>query len=123
MRKAVFLTSMTTAIGLFSLNFSDAPPYRDLGTFAGIGGRGAADFIDVALPALGGWGGKAGPLTAKADRWNGWPIWYCQKTTAYAGHAGVTFIGASLLPRLTFNDRFVEYFDERVDFRQSQPTI
>ena len=35
--QAVFLTSVTTAIGLFSLNFSDAPPYRDLGTFAGIG--------------------------------------------------------------------------------------
>ena len=33
----VFLTSVTTAIGLFSLNFSDAPPYRDLGSFAGFG--------------------------------------------------------------------------------------
>ena len=31
----------------------------------------------------------------------------------------VTFIGTAMLPRLTFNDRFVEYFDERVDFRKA----
>ena len=31
----------------------------------------------------------------------------------------VTLIGTALLPRLTFNDRFVEYFDERVDFRKA----
>ena len=38
---------------------------------------------------------------------------------ANAGHAGFNLIGTALLPRLTFNDRFVEYFDERVDFRQA----
>ena len=33
----VFLTSLTTIIGLMSLNFSDAPPFRDLGTITAVG--------------------------------------------------------------------------------------
>ena len=33
----VFLTSLTTAIGFMSLNFSDAPPFRDLGNMAAMG--------------------------------------------------------------------------------------
>jgi predicted RND superfamily exporter protein len=33
----VFLTSLTTFIGFLSLNFSDAPPFRDLGNITAIG--------------------------------------------------------------------------------------
>ena len=33
----VLLTSVTTMIGFLSFNFSDCPPYRDLGNFAAIG--------------------------------------------------------------------------------------
>ena len=48
----VFLTSVTTAIGLFSLNFSDAPPYRDLGTLSGFGALFAWIFSMSLFPAL-----------------------------------------------------------------------
>ena len=33
----IFLTSLTTAIGFLSLNFSDAPPFRDLGNITAMG--------------------------------------------------------------------------------------
>ena len=33
----VFLTSLTTIIGFLSLNFSDAPPFNDLGNFSALG--------------------------------------------------------------------------------------
>jgi predicted RND superfamily exporter protein len=33
----IFLTSLTTAIGFLSMNFSDAPPFRDLGNTVAIG--------------------------------------------------------------------------------------
>ena len=33
----VFITSVTTAIGFLSLNFSDSPPFRDLGNIVAMG--------------------------------------------------------------------------------------
>ncbi|UCF17782.1 MAG: MMPL family transporter, partial [Phycisphaerales bacterium] len=35
--QAVFLTSITTAVGFLSMNFSEAPPFRDLGNIVAIG--------------------------------------------------------------------------------------
>ena len=34
---AVFLASLTTALGFLSMNFSEVPPYRHLGTFVALG--------------------------------------------------------------------------------------
>ena len=48
----VFLTSVTTAIGFLCLNFSDSPPFRELGTFVAIGVMYAWLFSMTALPAL-----------------------------------------------------------------------
>ncbi|MGB1896527.1 MAG: efflux RND transporter permease subunit, partial [Parvibaculales bacterium] len=119
--QAVFLTSVTTAIGLFSLNFSDAPPYRDLGTFAGIGAIYAWILSMSLFPAL----LTILPMRASTavDRQSRAMQWLANMVIAkrrplMLAMLAVTFIGAALLPRLTFNDRFVEYFDERVDFRQ-----
>jgi predicted RND superfamily exporter protein len=120
--QAVFLTSVTTAIGLFSLNFSDAPPYRDLGTFAGIGAIYAWILSMSLFPAL----LTILPMRASTavDRQSRAMQWLANMVIAkrrplMLAMLAVTFIGAALLPRLTFNDRFVEYFDERVDFRQA----
>lgn len=120
--QAVFLTSVTTAIGLFSLNFSDAPPYRDLGTFAGIGSIYAWILSMSLFPAL----LVLLPMRASTavDRQSRSMEWLANMVIAkrrplMLAMLAVTFIGAALLPRLTFNDRFVEYFDERVDFRQA----
>ena len=118
--QAVFLTSVTTAIGLFSLNFSDAPPYRDLGTFGGIGSIYAWILSMSLFPAL----LTILPMRASSavDRQSRSMEWLAQLVIAKRkplmfAMLAVTLIGTALIPRLTFNDRFVEYFDERVDFR------
>ncbi len=35
--RAIFLTNVTTVIGFLSMNFSDSPPFRDLGNIVGLG--------------------------------------------------------------------------------------
>ena len=48
----IFLTSITTAIGFLSMNFSDSPPFQDLGNIVAMGVI-AAFFLSVTtLPAL-----------------------------------------------------------------------
>ena len=48
----VFLTSVTTAIGFMSMNFSDAPPFRDLGNIVAIGVLASFVYCLALLPAL-----------------------------------------------------------------------
>ncbi len=48
----VFLTSATTAIGFLSMNFSDAPPFRDLGNIVSVGVIAAFLYSVFFLPAL-----------------------------------------------------------------------
>ena len=48
----VFLTSVTTAIGFLALNFSEVPPFRDLGNISAAGVMFAWWFSVTTLPAL-----------------------------------------------------------------------
>ncbi|TQV89179.1 efflux RND transporter permease subunit [Aliikangiella coralliicola] len=48
----VLITSITTIIGFLSLNFSESPPYRDLGNMVSLGVLIALIFSLVLLPAL-----------------------------------------------------------------------
>ena len=50
--KPVLLTSFTTAIGFLSLNFSESPPFRDLGNLIAIGVMNACLFSVMLLPSL-----------------------------------------------------------------------
>ena len=50
--QAVFLTSLTTAIGFLTMNFSDAPPFHDLGNIVAIGICAAFLYSILFLPAL-----------------------------------------------------------------------
>ena len=50
--KPVFLTSVTTAVGFLSLNFSDSPPFHDLGNITAIGVMAAWIYSIVLLPIL-----------------------------------------------------------------------
>jgi predicted RND superfamily exporter protein len=116
----VFLTSLTTAIGFMSLNFSDAPPFRDLGNMAAMGV--AAAFIlsmtffpalMMVLPVRVRAGGES--HTTMMDRFAEFVI--RRRTILFWGMA-VLIIGlVSQLPRNQLNDVFVEYFDEEITFR------
>ncbi|MFQ5329133.1 MAG: RND family transporter, partial [Thermodesulfobacteriota bacterium] len=48
----IFLTSITTAIGFLTMNFSDAPPFRDLGNIVAVGVIFAFLFSILFLPAV-----------------------------------------------------------------------
>ncbi len=48
----VFITSITTVIGFLSLNFSDTPPFRDLGNITAMGVIASYLYAVVLLPAL-----------------------------------------------------------------------
>ena len=53
--KAVFLTSFTTAVGFLSMNFSESPPFRELGNMAAIGVAFTFLFSVTLLPQLALW--------------------------------------------------------------------
>jgi hypothetical protein len=50
--KPVFLTSLTTAIGFLSMNFSDSPPFQELGTISAFGVMMAFMLSITLLPGL-----------------------------------------------------------------------
>jgi len=50
--QAVFLTSLTTVVGFLTMNFSDAPPFHDLGNIVAIGITAAFFYSIFFLPAL-----------------------------------------------------------------------
>ena len=116
----IFITSLTTAIGFLSMNFSDAPPFRDLGNIVAIGVLFSFFYCIALLPAL----MLALPVRVKAAS--------NHSTTAFDRLADFVvnrrrpvLWGMSLLviglvvfvPQNELNDEFVKYFDERVDFR------
>jgi len=50
--RPVFLTSITTAIGFATFNFSDSPPFRELGNVVALGVTAAFFYSVLSLPAL-----------------------------------------------------------------------
>ena len=120
----VFLTSLTTAIGFLSLNFSDAPPFRDLGNLTAVGVVAAWLFSIVLLPAL----MAVLPASAKSGH-GGAPALLERAMIGLAELVirhrkpflvfGLIIVAglAALIPRITLNDQFVKYFDQGVAFR------
>jgi predicted RND superfamily exporter protein len=118
----IFLTSITTAIGFLSMNFSDAPPFRDLGNIVAIGVILAWIFSMTFLPAL----MSVLPIKVKPkdeldnsvmQHFAEWVIKYRKTLLVFNGVLALVLI--SLVPQNQLNDEFVKYFDESTEFRQS----
>jgi len=118
----VFLTSITTAIGFLSMNFSDAPPFRDLGNIVAIGVMLAWLLSITFLPAL----MSILPIKVKPkDELNNsimehlseWVIKYRKALLIVNGALALVMI--SLVPQNQLNDEFIKYFDKSTEFRQS----
>ncbi len=116
----VFLTSITTAIGFLSLNSSDSPPFGDLGNVAAIGVMIAFLLSITLLPAL----ASILPVSVKPRESNTQKImaqlaeWVIAKQKVLlVGGSILAIILIALIPRNELNDVFVEYFDERIEFR------
>jgi predicted RND superfamily exporter protein len=116
----VFLTSLTTAIGFLSMNFSDAPPFRHLGNITATG-VGIAFVLSVLfLPAV----MSVLPVRVKQRTSSGrfGVEWLAEAVVSRRrlllyGSVPVLLGLALCIPLNELNDRFVNYFDERVPFR------
>lgn len=116
----IFLTSATTAIGFLSMNFSDAPPFRDLGNIVAMGVM-AAFFLSVGfLPAL----MAVSPVTVKPARRDRTSLMerfaelvIRRRGVLLYGMGGLILLLVAFIPRNELNDVYVEYFDHSVPFR------
>ena len=120
--KPIFLTSITTAIGFLSMNFSDSPPFHDLGNMVATGVMLAFILSNTLFAAL----LSLLPLKVKVreqeqsefmERFAGFVV--RQRKVLLPGMA-VAIVGISLFaPQNELNDDFVTYFDQSVPFRSA----
>ena len=117
----VFLTSFTTVIGFLSLNFSDAPPFRDLGNISAMGVTAAWIYSIMFLPAL----LMALPVRVKVRQTTDSTV--MERFAEFViGRRRVLLWGSvitvvaltSFIPRIQLNDQFVNYFDDSIEFRR-----
>lgn len=121
--QAVFLTSTTTVIGFLSMNFSESPPFRDLGNIVGIGVTVAFFFSILLLPAL----MAVLPTSAGPKQKNHIRV-HCDKLADFVIRRQsalfwgtlVVGIGTSFgMLRIELNDNFLTYFDKSFAFRRA----
>jgi predicted RND superfamily exporter protein len=126
----VFITSLTTVIGFLTMNFGDVPPFWDLGNITAFGMTMAFLYSSTTLPALMAifpiWK-KDNVLVAKEKKMD----WYTRLGYFVVKQpVRITFISLTIIAGLTylatlnvFNDEFVEYFDDSVEFRRDSDFI
>ena len=118
----VFLTSITTAIGFLSLNFSDSPPFRLLGNITAFGVMVAWLYSMTVLPAL---------VSVFRNPVRVQHAGFMERTVGALGRfvaarhrpilavTSLVVVALSLsVGRLQVNDRYHEYFAESLPIRQ-----
>jgi predicted RND superfamily exporter protein len=117
----VFLTSLTTAIGFLTMNFSDVPPFQHLGNFVAFGVVASFFLATMFLPAV----ISLLPVKVRVfkddknvmmDLLGNFVVKY--RTGLLWGMSIFAVVLISFISKNELNDVFVEYFDESVEFRQ-----
>jgi len=119
----VLLTSVSTGIGFLAMNFSEVPPFHHLGNITTIGVAAAFVYSVIFIPAF----LAILPMKVKVkpvekqnsvfvDKIAEFVI-RNQKTLLYSGIVFTLFVGAFLFKN-HLDDRFIEYFDDRIQFRR-----
>jgi len=117
----IFLTSVTTAIGFMSMNFSDAPPFRDLGNIVAMGVLVAFVLSITFLPAIMMiLPGRQKEVETKSSKimkqLAEFVIANRKRLLIVMGLASLVII--SFIPKNELNDDFVKYFSDRIEFRR-----
>jgi len=123
----IFLTSITTAIGFLAMNSSDAPPFHDLGNITAMGVMFAFIFSVTFLPA---WVSVL-PVKVKANQdpdhkdsmMKLADFVIDKQKPLFWGSIAVLVFFAAMIPKMTIDDNFIEYFDESIDFRTDSDYI
>lgn len=122
----IFLTSITTAIGFLSMNFSDAPPFRDLGNIVAMGVMAAWVYSVTFLPAL----VSVLPVRVKAKQNSSnlscnWlaDLAINRQKLMFWSILGIAAIITAGISGIELNDNFVQYFGKRFEFRKDTDFI
>lgn len=122
----VFITSLTTIIGVLCLNFSDSPPYRDLGNMVAIGVFNAWVLSMTLLPAILFWFniGKSHVNRGEVvwmDKLANWII--RQRRILLIVMGCWVIIAAAFISNNELTERWHEYFDYTFEQRQAIEAI
>ncbi|MEE9422359.1 MAG: MMPL family transporter [Gammaproteobacteria bacterium] len=118
----IAITSVTTAIGFLSMNFSDAPPFRDLGNVVAMGMIAGWIYSCVFLPSLISFlpvrphanQEKVSKMMGKLGEF----VIQNRKMLFWGNLVLMVFLAAAVT-RNELNDQFVEYFDQSIEFRRA----
>ena len=124
----VTITSLTTIVGFLALNFSDSPPYWHLGNITAVGIGAAWLYSITLLPAL------ISVLSyrtkqAQGQDWSQNAMERLADTVIhnhrklFVGVGAIVIALIAFIPTLEFNDQWVEYFDERIEFRTDSDAV
>lgn len=120
----VTVTSLTTIVGFMGLNFTDTPPFHDLGNITAMGIAAAWFYAMTFLPAMMSvlpfrvkqpetGPGKNGPTLI--NRYTDLLIRFYRPIGLLIG--GLSLAAIVMVPRIELNDEWVKYFDHRIPFR------
>ncbi|WP_455207463.1 efflux RND transporter permease subunit [Kaarinaea lacus] len=119
--QAVFLTSLTTAIGFLTMNFSESPPFHDLGNIVAVGITMAFLYSVFFLPALIAVlpvKARYAPVIASHDFFQHLSGWVFGRQTLIIVSLGVVVtIGGVIASRNVLNDNWIQYFSDNIPVR------
>lgn len=122
----VFITSLTTVIGVLCLNFSDSPPYRDLGNMVALGVFYAWILSMTMLPAMLACFniGKRRQSDFKFRLIDNIASFVIKRRRVLLVGIGLwSVIAASFIPRNELTERWHEYFDDSFEQRHTIEAI
>lgn len=117
----VFITSITTAIGFLTLNFSEAPPFRLLGNIVATGVIAGFILAVTLLPAI------LALVKIKPPRQNGTLVRVMEslgnfvvkyRNALLIAMGGIILLLATGLFRITLDDNFIHYFSDKFEIRR-----
>ncbi len=119
--QAVFLTSITTVVGFLTMNFSDSPPFHNLGNIVAIGITAAFFYSIIFLPAL----VSVLPITFRVKRYPRQflimqviALWVIKhKTIILLSTLCLTAVLAYSATQNRLNDNWINYFTKNVPVR------
>lgn len=124
--KPIFLTSITTAIGFLSLNFSDSPPFHDLGNITAFGVMAAWLFSMTLLPILISFVDIQPKQTANRLNRSMTKFGTFVANNYFRVFITSLVVSTTLILGITkneINDDFLKYFDEDIQFRSDTDWI
>ena len=122
----ISLATLTDVVGFTSMNFSEVPPFRDLGNIVTFGVVGSYLLAILFLPAL----MSLLPLHVQPSKTRAGIAMDClgdfvvrRRTPLLWGMSLLVLALVALIPRNELNDNFVKYFDQTVEFRRDSDFV